>query len=146
MPRTARTAADPGLPIVTRRGLLAVAPAFSLAAAPAFAAEPETEVMRMFREWLDASSVCDNLPAHMSDEETAPFFARSTELADRIVDLQSAGAEDFLLKLAAHSYFFAHDLSDCPGDAALLAELEQVVRELVPESAGAVARFRSGEA
>lgn len=146
MPRTARTAADPGLPNVTRRGLLAVAPAFSLAAVPALASEPETEVMRMFRDWLEASNVFDNLPAHMSDEEAAPFHARSTGLADRIVHLQSASAEDLLLKLAAHTYFFAHDLSDCPGDAALLSELEQVVRELVPESAGAMARFRSGEA
>lgn len=146
MPTTARTAADPGLPDLTRRRLLAAAPALGLAAAPVLASEPETEVMRMFRDWLEASNVFDNLPLSMSDDETAPFFARTTGLADRIVHLQSASAEDLLLKLAAHTYFFEHDLSGCPGEAALLAELEQVVRELVPESADAVARFRSGEA
>lgn len=146
MTNPARTAADPGLPIVTRRSLLAAAPALGLAAVPALAEEPETEVQRTFRDWLVASHVSANLPAHMSDEETEPFHARSTELSDRIVDLRSASIGDFVLKLAAHTYFFVHDLSGCPGEAALLAELEQVARELVPESAEAAARFRSGEA
>lgn len=146
MPNPALPAADPGLPDATRRRLLAAVPALGLVAAPARAAEPETEVMRMFRDWLEASNVFDNLPLSMSDDETAPFFARTTGLADRIVHLQSASAEDLLLKLAAHTYFFEHDLSGCPGEAALLAELAQVVRDLVPESAGASARFWSGEA
>lgn len=146
MPNPALPAADPGLPDATRRRLLAAVPAFGLAAAPVLASEPETEVMRMFRDWLDASNVFDNLPLSLSDAETAPFHARATGFADRIVHLQSAGAEDFLLKLAAHTYFFEYALSDCPGDAALLAELARVVCELVPESAGAVARFRAGEA
>lgn len=131
---------------LTRRRLLAAAPALGLATAPAAAAEPETEVMRMFRDWLDASRVSNNLPAHMSDAEVAPFFARSTNLANRIVHLQSASAEDLLLKLAAHTSYFEYYLSGCPGEAAILAELDHLLRKLVPQSAGALAWFRPGEA
>lgn len=55
MPNTARTAADPGRPVVTRRSVLAAAPLLGLAATPVLAAvEPEDPILPLYRRWCAA--------------------------------------------------------------------------------------------
>lgn len=100
MTTPARTAADPGLPDVTPRGLLAAGPALGLAAAPAFAAAPETEVMRLFREWDASQAGWANVPLE-SDEAGNAYCWHCEEIVKRVVAAPCETAGDLAAKIVA---------------------------------------------
>lgn len=56
MAKTARTAADPGCPVITRRRVVAAGAALGIVALPALrgAEFEEDPVLPLYREWLDA--------------------------------------------------------------------------------------------
>lgn len=127
MLRPARTAADSGRPMATRRSVLAAGPLLGLAATPAFAAvQSETEVMRRFREWDAAQAGWIDLP---EDDASADALGLDCEgIVTRLVAAPCENVGDLALKIVAVCGWIDAPSIDCIHAERLLADAAAIVR------------------
>lgn len=96
---------------LSRRRLLAAAPALALAGAIPAAAEADTPISALFREWATIHNVA-NL-GQATDAEIEAASDRMLELDREMMHLPSLNATDLLMKIAAFTAWGDFDISDC---------------------------------
>lgn len=127
MNSTVFSAADPGLPNINRRRIIATAPLLALAAAPALAAvAPETEVLRLFREWDAAQVGWIDIPE--DDASTDAFAFHCEEVVTRLVAAPCADAGDLAAKIVAVCGWIDAASFDCIHAERLLADAVAMMR------------------
>lgn len=89
-----------------------------------------SQVACAYQEWQKVMTAC-TVPAEGTGGAALDALAKDLyRRADAIVTLPSRNPSDLLLKLAAHTDFFKHDLGNCPGRDALIEELRRTVQAL----------------
>lgn len=115
--------------LTTRRALLTSAPVAAVTTAPvAYAAEGETPIMRLFREW-DAAQAAEDAAyaAGESDENCDAKSNIRSALEKQMMATPSEDARDFLCKIAAQTAFGAFSLDDDERNPALWAEARALI-------------------